>query len=351
MCEAGEHVAGPARTRASKQLSLPNTWCVLSCSTSPLQVVRNRPETKCRLCQPGRIPIYTTPSHPERGAPTAPASGHIWHSQRSYRAAHSDHLRRTSYCLRPRLQLPSAPGPSGCTWQRCGFISSAMGIQRNLSRRPQLTALLKSIEREQHITQSKPAVSQHRQALSLIKLRSLRRTLDRSYFAPQDKRMFWAAFVVAFHGLLRVSEYTSPSPRTAADARSLRRSNVVVGDRLVTIQPRQTKTSQLGSGGTAILRESNDTSLCLVRATKEYAETTRWPNQQHPFFLLRDGKLLTPRDINTMLHRAFGPNVASHSLPCRCNPNGRQRYNRLRTASRRSLGKGRIYLLYPPAGG
>ena len=256
------------------------------------------------------MPIYTTPSHLERGAPTAPASRHIWHSQRSYRAAHSDHLRRTSYCLpatvsalTPRVYLAAVRFHLLCNGDSAEPLSSPPA-----HRTPQGLR-----EGTAHHTVQAGGVAASPSPISnqaAVPAPDLGPVLLR---APGQKDVLGSIC----GGLPRLAKGervhfpVAPDRVRRKEPSTERRGR---GRRLVTIQLRQTKTSQLGSRGTAIFRESNDASLCLVRATKQYAETTRWPNQQHPFFLLRDSKLLTPRDNNTMLHRAFGPSVASHSL-------------------------------------
>ena len=184
----------------------------------------------------------------------------------------------------------------------------------DLLRAPRILALLKGIDRDKLTSRPMPVPPSSRRAVTPNDLKAIREFLEFSHYAPQDKAMLWAAVLTAFHGLMRVSEYTAPSPTTVDAHRTLQRSHVALSEEKVTITLGVTKTAQSGAGGTVLLHASRYPATCPVRSVAAYISAREWADTGAPFFAFREGRYLTPGDVNAILKRALGPGVSSHSL-------------------------------------
>ena len=61
------------------------------------------------------------------------------------------------------------------------------------------------------IKRSKCEAPGKRSPVTLDLLRTIKQELRQADFPDKDKRLYWAAFTLAFYGFLRASEYTAPS--------------------------------------------------------------------------------------------------------------------------------------------
>ena len=175
-----------------------------------------------------------------------------------------------------------------------------MGVPVGVTSSSRITPLLKGLETERASLPRHPSARPQRQAITVHQLMALRQFLDLSLYSPADRLMLWAALTTAFHGLLRVSEYTSLSPHGPGG--------------LKTLQLQSTKTSQLTTGGEVALHRYADPALCPVRALQAYVRSSKWSNDKQPLFKFQDGCHHTPDDINAVLHKVLGPSISSHSL-------------------------------------
>ncbi|XP_065182164.1 uncharacterized protein LOC135812874 [Sycon ciliatum] len=177
-----------------------------------------------------------------------------------------------------------------------------------------VTALLKGLERERASLPRHPSARPQRQAITVHQLKALRQFLDRTLYSPADRLMLWAALTTAFHGLLRVSEYTSPSPHGPGGLKTLRCEHLRLAQQEASLQLQRTKTSQLTTGGEVALHRYADPALCPVRALQAYVRSSKWSNDKQPLFKFQDGRQLTPNDINAVPLKVLGPSISSHSL-------------------------------------
>ena len=126
--------------------------------------------------------------------------------------------------------------------------------------------------------------------------------------------MLWAAFMTAFAGLLRVSEDTAASPRSASNGRTLTLCEVSLTGTQICIRLGITKTSQRGTGGQVILQPWPGSQLCPVQAMRKYLAIRHATQTTSPLFIFRSGQYLTAKAVNYWMTRALGPGVGSHSL-------------------------------------
>ncbi|XP_065175550.1 uncharacterized protein LOC135805446 isoform X2 [Sycon ciliatum] len=177
-----------------------------------------------------------------------------------------------------------------------------------------LTALVKGLERERASLPRHATAQPRRQAITAAQLKALHLFLQRSAYSPGDTLMLWAALTTAFHGLLRVSEYTSPSPAGSGTLKTLRRAHLVLSQATASLRLQRTKTSQLTSGGEVVLHRHADPQICPVLALEAYVRSCAWGSDEQPLFKFGNGRWLTPNDINVVLRRVLGPSYSSHSL-------------------------------------
>ena len=115
--------------------------------------------------------------------------------------------------------------------------------------------------------------------------------------------MLAAAFCLAFHGLLRVSEYTSPSARLFRP-----RLHATVGDlqwshSSYTFHLKRSKTDQCGHGTTITLYKCSGLT-CPYRSMAQYlAHTDTKAPHTTPLFHFADGHPLTRRTLLKHLRR------------------------------------------------
>ena len=147
---------------------------------------------------------------------------------------------------------------------------------------------------------------QPRDAATVDDLLTVQRHLSATMPNQYDSAMLWSALTLAFHGLLRVSEYAS------AGGRSLDYQHVVVRNSSIELHLMHTKTGQYGPGQTISVRQTG-TATCPHAALLTYLQ--RRGNQPGPLFSFKDGSPLKSRDVNAVLKAAL-PNksVRSHSL-------------------------------------
>jgi hypothetical protein len=129
----------------------------------------------------------------------------------------------------------------------------------------------------------------------------------------EDKLMLCAAMVVAFFGLLRVSEYTCKYVKSFQPGDTLCYGDVTYGLDSMQIQLKTSKTDIFRSGVTIRLA-ANGSVLCPVTALKQYL--TVHPSKRGPLFTYNNGRFLTRKDISEYLKQfaEIQTNLSSHSF-------------------------------------
>ena len=193
------------------------------------------------------------------------------------------------------------------------FILTISGQDVTLLFQRRLHYILRGVRRSQGLRFRRP----RRIPLTLSHLRHLV-NLAHSQLPQADTLCFTAATLLAFFGLLRVSEFTTPSP-TFFDA------NLHLGRADISFSPSRTlafvrikasKTDPFREGCVIRLAATRIPGMCPVRALLQY--TSGFPTLRGPLFVLSNGQFLTRQHINAFLRRAFPlalpGTIASHSF-------------------------------------
>ncbi|MEO2151204.1 MAG: hypothetical protein ABGW50_00895 [Thermococcus sp.] len=126
--------------------------------------------------------------------------------------------------------------------------------------------------------------------------------------------MLWGALTSAFFGLLRSSEFSSPTSSSVSPATLLlSHLSFAAGFSAATLFLPFSKTDQFGCGVHVSLFPL-PSPLCPVSALRHYL-AARSPSPG-PLFLFADGSFLTRADIVVLLRRAFPaePSLNTHSF-------------------------------------
>ena len=189
------------------------------------------------------------------------------------------------------------------------FHSTRLGHSINLIAMPQLHYVLLGIRRVQGSSLSRPL----RDPVTNPHLLALRAYLTR-VLPPHDALMVWAALTSAFFGLLRASEYCSPSS-TSTSPSTLLLSHISFDEDLsaATLFLPMSKTDRFAQGVNISLFAVSS-PLCPVSALHHYltARTT----SPGPLFIFSNGDFLTRAWVVAILRVAFPaePNLNTHSF-------------------------------------
>ncbi|XP_055345784.1 uncharacterized protein LOC129593478 [Paramacrobiotus metropolitanus] len=157
-----------------------------------------------------------------------------------------------------------------------------------------------------------PTPRDHRLPITLDIMRYLKDRLSAMNLATVDKHMYWAAFTMAFAGLLRVSEYTAPSPASYSTARTLLFNDIALTADVITVSLKTTKTDQYSHGYKLLLRKTGR-SVCPVRALATYAASRlELGSKREPLFILSSRAYLTRQDVDRTLKHLLCPLPEHH---------------------------------------
>ena len=181
--------------------------------------------------------------------------------------------------------------------------SLMLGFNTLLSSMLRLPYVLRGIRRHQGSTHTRPP----RLPITLPHLRCILAYL-RVTLPPFDCTMFTAAVLTAFFGLLRVSEYTSPTRYTFDPNIQLTLNDVHINwvRRLAFLRIKASKTDPFRLGVTLRLGATRN-DLCPVHALLRYIVIRSL--RCGPLFMFADNTFLTRADITTLLHRSLPQSI------------------------------------------
>ena len=146
-----------------------------------------------------------------------------------------------------------------------------------------------------------------REAATVDDLMQVSAYLKVSGIPDHDRAMLWSALTIAFHGLLRVSEYAQSRVGRVLEFRDVTLTAEDIRIHLVT-----SKTSQFGKGQDVCIRRTNSPT-CPYTALSSYLS---WRGRTDgPLFAFKSGTTLKADDVNSLLRVALPDRkISSHSL-------------------------------------
>ena len=178
------------------------------------------------------------------------------------------------------------------------YFSRLSGFPFSLDTFPRIQFLLRGIRRNQ----GNSLTRQIRSPITLSHLTALHNHIFRSPDSP-DSLMLWAAVTVAFFGLLRASEFTSPSPSSLLPSTLLfQHVSFSFDPDTVLLHLPLSKTDQYGNGATIRIFRLPP-PLCPFTAIRAFY--TSHPFRSGPFFRFRNGLFLTRSSIVSLLNTVF----------------------------------------------
>ena len=194
----------------------------------------------------------------------------------------------------------------------CGvqLASRLRGHTAVISNMPRLYYVLRGIRRSQGRSHVRPK----RVPVTIPHLRSILQCLANNYH-PYDRDMLTAALLMAFFGMLRISEYTVPASDLFDPSQHLSPNDITINwfRQSASIYLRQSKSDPFRQGVTIrIAATGND--LCPLRALLMFL--VRRGNRPGPLFLFHDNRYLLRAHIATLLQQHNSPplHFNTHSL-------------------------------------
>ena len=192
------------------------------------------------------------------------------------------------------------------------FHSNFHGYDIQISNMHQLFYLLRGVRR------LAPGSSRRRPRRSPITLSHLYRLFKYIHTAnlhSVDKIMLQSAITLAFFGMLRSAEYTSPTSSSFVVGSTLQASDISFSpDRqFAMINIKQSKTDPFKTGCTIRIASTNSL-LCPVTALRNHLHTRN--KSTGPLYIFIDGKYLTRQFVANLLSLALPhvPNINTHSF-------------------------------------
>ena len=191
------------------------------------------------------------------------------------------------------------------------FSAELAGLDTNNLPLDRLYRVVRGIKRTQGKTFKRPK----RIPITPPLLNQLGMNLWNSSLKFHDKTMLWAAMLTAFHGFLRISEYTSPRIRQFNPHTTLMFSDLVtLSPNNIALHIKASKTDPFRQGTTVQLFRNNS-PLCPVNALLHYIHSHH--SGSGPLFVWQDGRFLTRSGFASALNKIKPPHLqhmSSHSF-------------------------------------
>ena len=191
------------------------------------------------------------------------------------------------------------------------YRSNLFCYHTHLSQFHQLYYLLRGIRHTESASCRRP----RRNPITLSHLRLLWQFLSSSSCSGYHRSMLFSACTLAFFGMLRSSEYTSPNNTTFLSNSTLQVTNISFSPDLsfVSILIKHSKTDSFRHGCTIRLAAVSS-DLCPVAALLRYLRYRHY--SVGPLFVFQSGIYLTRHHIVTLLHDALPhvSNINTHSF-------------------------------------
>ena len=187
------------------------------------------------------------------------------------------------------------------------FQAELLGYDPNISPFNRLYRVIRGIKRAQGSHFKKPP----RIPITPPLLNLIGCKLWNSSYHFMDKIMIWAAMTTAFHGFLRVSEYTASHVKKYNPLTTLCYEDVSTqSPTFISILIKASKTDPFRQGVTIQLYRNNS-PLCPVTALTKFLSTH--PTRSGPLFVWHDGRFLTRSGLASILNKIKPQHITSMS--------------------------------------
>ena len=170
--------------------------------------------------------------------------------------------------------------------------------------------LIRGIKRSQGSLFTRP----QRLPITVAHLNIMLNFLRHSSFCSQDRRLFWSAVTLAYFGLLRCSEFVSPTI-SSYGTNTLLVSDVIISSdcSYISLHIRVSKTDPFRAGCRIHIGSTSD-HLCPVNAIRSYLLCRS--HHSGPLYVFRDGSFLSRSRLHSFLVRCFGHSslINTHSF-------------------------------------
>ena len=170
--------------------------------------------------------------------------------------------------------------------------------------------LIRGIKRSQGSLFTRP----QRLPITVAHLNIMLNYLRHSSFCSQDRRLFRSAVTLAYFGLLRCSEFVSPTI-SSYGINTLLVSDVIISSdcSYISLHIRVSKTDPFRAGCRIHIGSTSD-HLCPVNAIRSYLLCRS--HHSGPLYVFRDGSFLSRSRLHSFLVRCFGHSslINTHSF-------------------------------------
>lgn len=186
----------------------------------------------------------------------------------------------------------------------CGvqFESFIRGFDTRIAHMKKLFYVLRGIRR----TQGSSWVKKKRLPITVNHLHSMIQFLHDSLMCRHDKAMWRALILCAFFGLLRVSEYTTPSSKRFDENTNLLVRDVSIQKDFVSVFIKASKTDPFKVGSKIRLAKIGGI-LCPVSALKRYLKLRKFAHG--PLFVLKHGSFVTRKYVTAFIKMSIHDNI------------------------------------------
>ena len=148
------------------------------------------------------------------------------------------------------------------------------------------------------IRRSQSTPPKKRQPITVSLLKIMEKELFRSNLPSRDKSAYWAAFILAFYGFLRASEYTTPSSSQYSSTTHLTVRDVTITTSSLQLHLKRSKTDRYDKSAKLIVGPTHSLT-CPVRAMQKYLAIHQ-RERRGSLFTLQSGKFITCRDVSSI---------------------------------------------------
>jgi len=188
------------------------------------------------------------------------------------------------------------------------FFASISGVTLDTENMPTLSYTMRGIRRANIVAKKAP-----KSPITMLHLQRILWFLRNCELDTWERRLWWAACLLAFYGLLRSAEYCCLSKTSFYTASTLLLSDIRLSRDSIVITIRQSKTDPFHVGQSVTVGPTHN-EFCPVIAMRAFLSTRG--HTPGPLFVFRNHTLLTRLELSNFLNQCFlgTSNISTHSF-------------------------------------